>query len=361
MPFARAQELSSDEQVIFLPGTARMLEDGKLEARIDAWVFERQIRPGLSRLLARYLDLDLDGISNSERERFYQRTQLFRVDSQNSMSLRIEIDPEQTFALPITTNGGRSRTKLTVSAKVPENLPSWLEYQVILPGADDRRLLGRTLIVPRFGLSVVSDIDDTIKYSNVLKKKLLLLNTFAREFVATPCMAQRYQQIAQTAQAPAFHYLSSSPIQLYPPIAEFLSRSGFPDGSVHLRESTAIGSVIPDHDDSRTHKLAVLHTLLADFPDRQFMLIGDSGELDPEIYGEVAREFSRRIVAIRIRDVTGDPRESERYRQAFAKLPDELWTLFSDAPRWQPVAPAAGPEHTVSVPLPVTDPGCLAP
>jgi hypothetical protein len=366
MAFGHAQTLADDEQVIFLPGTGRMLADGKVEVRVDAWVFERENRPGLSKLLARYLGLDLDDVTDSERELFYQRTQLFRVDSENSKGLRVEFAAGVALPLPITTHGGRSRTRLTLDAKPPQDRASWLEFHVPLRAGDDRRFGGRVLVVPPHGLSVISDIDDTIKYSNVLKKKLLILNTFARAFVPVPCMAERYQQIEKTAQAPSFHYVSSSPIQLYPPIAEFLSESGFPDGSVHLRESTSIGNVIPEHDDSlrgrndsRTHKIDTIRSLLADFPDRMFLLIGDSGELDPEIYGDIAREFPRRIVAIRIRDVTGDPRDSARYAQAFAKLAPELWTLFADAPAWQAVEPAESEGQTVKVPAVVEERGCL--
>ncbi len=360
MPFGFSQNLTTDERVIFLPVTAKVLDDGKVEARVDAWVFEHEHRPGLSKLLARYLDVDLDGITDSERERFYQRTQLFRVDSQNSMVLRIKLDGQE-HGLPLTANGGRSRTRLTLETKVPDDRVSWLEYEVVLRGGDDRVFKGRTMVVPQHGLSVVSDIDDTIKYSNVLKKKLLLLNTFAREFHVAPCMAERYQQIAATAHAPAFHYLSSSPIQLYPPLAEFLVAGGFPEGSVHLRESTSMGNVVPEEGESQAHKLDTLRMLLADFPDRKFLLIGDSGELDPEIYATIAREFPRRIVAIRIRDVTGDPRESERYERAFAKVAPELWSLFSDTPRWQPFGPPGAPGEVVSVPAQLPAPDCLAP
>ena len=339
--FANAGVLPQDDQVLFLPGTARVLESGKVEARIDAWVFEREARPGLTRVFAKYLGLDLDAITLAQRELFYQRTQLFRVDSQNAQALTLDFGADQRLSLPSTRMGGRAQVKLSLTASTEANAVSWLDYSLTLGEGDSRRFVGRTLVVPPIGLSVVSDIDDTIKQSNVQNRKVLLMNTFAREFLAVPCMAMRYQQIAASTHAPSFHYLSASPIQLYPPLAEFLAKSGFPAGSVHLRESTSIRNAIPEHGESRIHKLSVLRTLLADFPERGFMLIGDSGEFDPEIYGEIVREFSQRQISVRIRDVTGDTRDSPRYRKAFADINAQRWTLFGDAPAWQTL----GTEH----------------
>jgi len=145
------------------------------------------------------------------------------------------------------------------------------------------------------------------------------------------------------------------------PEAAFLAEGQFPEGSVHLRESTSMGNVIPADGESQAHKLETMRMLMADFPDRKFLLIGDSGELDPEIYGTIAREFPRRIVAIRIRDVTGDPRASERYERAFADVAPALWSLFSDTPRWQPFLPPNGPDQVVGVPAQPPAPDCLAP
>lgn len=55
--------LTPDDQVLFLPTTARVLADGRIEARIEAWVYQNRRRPGLTRLLASYLDLDVDALS----------------------------------------------------------------------------------------------------------------------------------------------------------------------------------------------------------------------------------------------------------------------------------------------------------
>jgi phosphatidate phosphatase APP1 len=81
---------------------------------------------------------------------------------------------------------------------------------------------------------------------------------------------------------------------------------------------------------ARVHKLAAIGLLLSDFPKRRFVLVGDSGEQDPEIYGELAREHRGRIVAVIIRNVTGEGADAPRYAQAMRDLPRKVWAVFDD-------------------------------
>ena len=57
------------------------------------------------------------------------------------------------------------------------------------------------------------------------------------------------------------------------------------------------------------HKKAEITALINACPDRRFILIGDSGEMDPEIFATVRDEFPDRIEEILIRDVRGDALE----------------------------------------------------
>lgn len=59
--------------------------------------------------------------------------------------------------------------------------------------------------------------------------------------------------------------------------------------------------------------------------------MGDSGEKDPEIYGELARRHPEQIEAIYIRDVTGEGPEAERYGEAFRDVPEGKWRVFKEA------------------------------
>jgi len=334
-----AKPVSRHDQVVFLPSTARQLGPDQIEVRVESWVFEFERRPGLSVLLAHHLDLDLEEMSDSDRNRFYARTQLFRVDSESRKQIALTLpgscpqvgqrcdEPE----LPRSNGAGRSSSRLLLNP--PENLKDgdWIEFSVVMPADDPRHLGGHALWLAAEGLSVISDIDDTIKVSQVSDRRQMLLNTFVHEFAAVPGMAARYQRMLDDSGA-RFHYVSSSPIQLYSPLAQFLDDQGFPRGSVHLRESTSFTRVLPRKGESRMHKLAAIGQLLADFPDRRFLLIGDSGESDPEIYGDVAREHQDQVVGIRIRDVSNEGPQASRYQRSFRDLPESLWQIFDDAP-----------------------------
>ena len=83
------------------------------------------------------------------------------------------------------------------------------------------------------GVSVISDIDDTIKISEVKDRKLLLQNTFFRPFQAVPGVPDKYRQWAEAGVA--FSSVSASPWQLYDPLANFFRQVGFPHATFHLK------------------------------------------------------------------------------------------------------------------------------
>jgi phosphatidate phosphatase APP1 len=89
--------------------------------------------------------------------------------------------------------------------------------------------------------------------------------------------------------------------------------------------------------DPKKYKLEIIESMLNAFPDRRFVLIGDSGELDPEIYAVVARKYPRQIVRIWIRDVTGEPASAERYKRAFPDLPGDVWQVFQSPAELPPI------------------------
>src|SRR5690606_35970024 len=124
-------------------------------------------------------------------------------------------------------------------------------------------------------------------------------------------------------------YVSSSPRQLYPVLDDFLHEQQFPEGTLRLRD-IRVSDELFGTKTSENHKLSAIENLLLAFPGRRYVLVGDSGEADPEIYGEIARRFPQQVVAIYIRDVTSDiddatgrsldvrlAHEDNRYQHAF--------------------------------------------
>ena len=128
-----------------------------------------------------------------------------------------------------------------------------------------------------------------------------------------------------------FYYFSASPWQLYDPIVEFFRAAGFPAGSAHLKLFRAKDATFFSlFQDPHAYKTPLLDLLIAGSPGRRFVLVGDSGEKDPEAYTDAFRRYPAQVAAIYIRDVTGEGRDAPRYQTAFAGIPAERWQIFTD-------------------------------
>ena len=189
---------------------------------------------------------------------------------------------------------------------------------------------GQVRLLGRRGVSIISDIDDTLKHSYVACKRTLLCNTFLKPFETIPGMVGLFREWSATGAA--FHYVSSSPWQLYEHLTEHLALEGFPAGSFHLRPFR-----LRDHllrrllMLRRSGKLSVIRSLVKTFPERQFLLVGDSGEHDPEIYGAIARRYPRQVAGVLIRQLGGARDSRRRYAKALRGVDPAVVRLFTDA------------------------------
>ena len=187
-----------------------------------------------------------------------------------------------------------------------------IDLHLVAPStADGQPIVARAAIcVPpasaRFG--VISDIDDTIVWTHVGNRRRMLW-TLARSNAATrkplAGVAALYRAlhdgVAGDEGNPIF-YVSSGPWNLYPPLIDFLRINGVPRGPVFMKDWGR--HTLYKWRDHGTHKLASIREIMATFTDLPFILVGDSGEQDPEIYREVVRAFPGRIAAIYIRSVS---------------------------------------------------------
>jgi phosphatidate phosphatase APP1 len=157
---------------------------------------------------------------------------------------------------------------------------------------------------------VISDIDDTVVRTGVLNRRRMAL-TLARSNAHTrlpfPGVAALYRALVDGASGadgnPVF-YVSSSPWNLYAPLAEFMRVNGIPEGPMFLKDW---GPQTLFHRDHGVHKHAAIREVLVAYPRLPFVLLGDSGEQDPEIYAQVVHEFPDRIAAVYIRSVDPAP------------------------------------------------------
>ncbi|KAL0479637.1 hypothetical protein AKO1_010973 [Acrasis kona] len=200
----------------------------------------------------------------------------------------------------------------------------WLNYQVYF---ENETIQGYAQVIDDTPnkISIVSDIDDTIKLTNVTHMMTMMQNTF-KSFTAIPDMAKIYQSWGDKAY---FHYVSSSPYQLYPKLEDFLEREGFPMGSFHLRYVSFItNSFFNIFRSSKKTKPFIIKRLLRQHPNRKFVLIGDSNEADPSIYASVYRDFPDQVkyIFIRCDQHCGE----ERWQRDFMAVPSTIWKYFYD-------------------------------
>jgi len=190
----------------------------------------------------------------------------------------------------------------------------WLTFRAV---SKEHTGLGRVRLIEPTGLSLISDIDDTIKATEVpAGKDTVLHNTFCLDFkgVVVPDMAAAYKELGDIP----VHYVSGGPEQLFGPLYDFLitGPGAFPEGTFHLK----FFSSHPSFESANTvmeflggslgvtykHKLNEITELMNRFPARKFILVGDSGEIDPEVYNEIRKSRPAQVQEIRIRDLIND-------------------------------------------------------
>lgn len=250
------------------------------------------------------------------------------TDKAGHFETRVEFDDD--FAAAWEATGGR-RLEYAGSAD-----PAGDEGDALPAGT------GCVHLVDDVGTSVISDIDDTVKFSNVADKRELLRNTLLREFIPVEGMPEVYRR--WRGAGAEFHYVSSSPWQLSDPLCRFLGQAGLPAGSMHLKlfrlkDSTPLGR-LPSR---KRGKRRTIDRILDDFPGRRFLLVGDSGERDPEIYASIARRRPQQVAGIWIREVPAKSSRTkvrERLAKLSRRLPADCLTVFQSPDELPDLQPA---------------------
>ncbi|MET0982307.1 MAG: phosphatase domain-containing protein [Telluria sp.] len=219
----------------------------------------------------------------------------------NGRSWETGTDAGGYFAFDMALNEPLAGGWHTVELELPEHAgpdgaPVRASAQVHVPHAS-----------ARFG--IISDIDDTVLWTNVTNKfnmALMLARTNHHTRKPFKGVAAFYRALKAGAGGnednPLF-YVSSSPWHLFGPLVDFLRVQDIPLGPLLLRELKVRDLLSSNHN----HKLDKIEQIIGFYPDMQFILIGDSGEQDPEIYTEVVRRHPASVRMIYIRNVNPDP------------------------------------------------------
>ncbi len=338
--------LKSDEVVTFFETYGRRSPDrAAWIVNIHGWVHKQEERGGGRDVGLRQFQKALGfGSNEAATELLKARARPFLVENKGERKISVRVGGAE-FPVGETAENGHVVGTITLPvegvaglAQVRGFTNGWVPIRAVTRRDDRRDFLGAAQLIEETGISVISDIDDTIKITEVLNRKELLANTFLREFRPVPGMAEAYQRWARAGAV--FHYVSASPWQLYGPLSEFLRKNGFPAGTLHMKlfrwKDSSFFDLFASPEQSKPRDI---EPILTAFPRRRFVLVGDSGEKDPEIYGEIARHRPDQVAAVFIRDVTGERADSARYAQAFAGVPRDRWRMFLAADDLGPISP----------------------
>ena len=182
--------------------------------------------------------------------------------------------------------------------------PGWAEVRISAAGGQSA--ISRVCVVdPAARLGILSDIDDTVIVTALPRPLLAAWNTFVRHETSrrpVPGMAALYQQLRAAHPDAPFVYLSTGPWNVAQALEQFLDRHGYPPGPLLLTDwgPTTQGWFRSGQE----HKRRSLRRLLEEFPQTDWLLIGDDGQHDPQLYAELAAEQPDRVRAIAIRQLS---------------------------------------------------------
>jgi hypothetical protein len=338
------RQIDPDEEVAFYTAYLHWDTSGQLNLVLFGRLYEPErsssVRRALvDRLIAPslfdYIDKQPEDFDDESRRLMYDRLAPFLYDGESRVSLRLEVrgsGGQSVLRLPRTGAGGyfSIATSRANGRSLAEIAGDGLELKLeaIVPRDDTRRFEIRLPVPPRrVPLLVVSDVDDTIRIAEVTNRPAMIERVFLRPYEAVPGMSAIYAQLASGGAR--FHYVSGSPWQLEPVIREFLLSGRFPLGVLHCRHINW-DFWNGDSLDLLEYKVATIERLLAQFASGGVLLIGDSGELDPEVYSRIARDHADRVAAIWIR-LVNDAWDSERLAQAAARLGADRVMTTGDA------------------------------
>lgn len=250
----------------------------------------------------------------------------FETDEVPFAKVRAAFQGAETEA--IADKEGYFEIELSPTGNLAEKLWHEVELELLEPislNGPIARTAGQILTATensRFG--VISDIDDTVMTTNVINRLKMLLTTLTSNehtripFEGVAAFYRALQKGAGGAENNPIFYVSSSPWNLYTFLIAFLKKHEIPLGPLFLKD---FGTHTPFRSsDHQSHKLENIKRILETFMHLPFVLVGDSGEQDPEIYYQIVKQYPHRVRAVYIRDVDPKPDRIESINKLIAAI-----------------------------------------
>jgi len=216
--------------------------------------------------------------------------------AQTTVTVEIEGDRHT-----VTTDRGG-----VIDTVVPVQLtPGW--HTVRLFTAESTRVFEAPIFIidPKASFGIISDVDDTVMVTALPRPFLAAWNTFVLDEharVPTPGMSVLLERLSAAHPGAPVIYLSTGAWNVAPTLTRFLSRNLFPAGPLLLTDWG------PTHDrlfrSGREHKRTSLERLSEEFPGLKWLLIGDDGQHDEDLYGEFTVAHPEKVEAVAIRQLS---------------------------------------------------------
>lgn len=284
------------------------------------------------------------------------------LDKKNIFSLlinswkRFESDEVKNTSLTLTLPNNRKIETITdkdgyflVDEKIPNldkgtNPEGWLEFSIsytqtnIGRKINDNNIFKGELLIPakEADFGVISDIDDTILHTGVVSKLKwkLIINTLFKSPSKRKALegAANFYRLLHAGSSkknknPIF-YVSHSPWNLYLYLKKFIEENNFPKGAILLRSFRTI--LKRKEVNEKTQKQKEIENILKTYPNLPFILIGDAGEYDADIYIEITKKYPERIKAIYLRSVLHH-KKMKRIKKLIENYTDTLFLVVDDS------------------------------
>ena len=252
--------------------------------------------PGWTRVLCRVVLARADGAARQRADKVRGWRSFFSIPVADADVMVMAGGVEQRVS---PNRGG------VVDVRIETELePGW--HTITLRSEGTEPVTAPVFIVdPATRFGIVSDIDDTVMVTALPRPFVAFWNTFVLDEharIPTPGMAVLYERLVRAHPGAPVIYLSTGAWNVAPTLTRFLSRNLYPAGPLLLTDWG------PTHDrlfrSGRAHKEENLRRLAEEFPDVRWLLIGDDGQHDEEIYADFARKHPDNVAAVAIRELS---------------------------------------------------------
>ncbi|WP_191062080.1 App1 family protein [Geminicoccus harenae] len=217
----------------------------------------------------------------------------------------------------------------------PPRRDEWHEVELRMDEPRPVRATGQVFIPPeQCRYVVISDIDDTVMHTGVANKLKMLWRLFVEDAghrVAFPGVAALYRAFHRGRagnEGNPMLYVSRAPWGIYDVLEEFFDRNRIPIGPILFLREWGVSWKSPLPRKAEHHKHELISNMLALYDELPFILIGDSGQHDPEVYRQIVAEHPGRVLAVYIRNVSCDERRIAEINGLAAAMAEAGSTLL---------------------------------